>query len=345
MGRDTNVFAPNHSRACNVRDTTFLQNRVTTLLHWQQTADLDFTDDIALLSDEVEQAQELLRRIESECKRVGLCLNAKKTEVIYINTPEHEPLKLIDGRELKEASDFEYLGSWVNSTEGDIGQLDRRRHQPKLGRPWTTWRRSGIQRCLGRSRSLFLAPSSQSFSTSATHGRSPIPSRNLSMAVTPACCGQLSESPGRKKVSNVVLYGGLPRVGNKIAARRMQLVGHCQRHPEIKALKVVLWEPKHGRKRRGRQAISYVGVLKEDTGAETAGELATLMADWREWGSRIGARPWPTWWWWWWLTQRNHRSDSWRYELPDIGSPWTIISLSDNWDTSCPKKELTNVPH
>ena len=40
--------------------------------------------------------------------------------MIYINTPEHKPLKLIDGRELKEASDFKYPGSWVNSTEGDI---------------------------------------------------------------------------------------------------------------------------------------------------------------------------------------------------------------------------------
>ena len=48
-------------------------------------------------------------------------------------------------------------------------------------------------------------------------------------------------------------------------------MGHCQRHPELKAHQVVLWEPKHGRKRRGRQAISFVGVLKKDTRARTGG--------------------------------------------------------------------------
>ena len=41
--------------------------------------DLDYADDISLLSDNVEQAQELLNRVEPECAKVGLRLNAKKT--------------------------------------------------------------------------------------------------------------------------------------------------------------------------------------------------------------------------------------------------------------------------
>jgi len=40
--------------------------------------DLDFADNIALLSDENEQAQELLLKVEKECKKVGLGLNARK---------------------------------------------------------------------------------------------------------------------------------------------------------------------------------------------------------------------------------------------------------------------------
>ena len=43
MVRDMyNVFALNHSRACNVRDTTLLQNLVTTLLHWHN--DVHFSE-------------------------------------------------------------------------------------------------------------------------------------------------------------------------------------------------------------------------------------------------------------------------------------------------------------
>ncbi|GFS09497.1 hypothetical protein ElyMa_001300100 [Elysia marginata] len=43
-------------------------------------ADLDFVDDISLLYDTVEQAQELLLRVEQECSRVGLGLNGLKTK-------------------------------------------------------------------------------------------------------------------------------------------------------------------------------------------------------------------------------------------------------------------------
>ena len=48
-------------------------------------ADLDYADDICLISDRVEKAQELLNRVEEECARVGLRLNSKKTEVITYN--------------------------------------------------------------------------------------------------------------------------------------------------------------------------------------------------------------------------------------------------------------------
>ncbi|XP_038077255.1 uncharacterized protein LOC119745105 [Patiria miniata] len=62
--------------------------------------DLDFADDIALMSDLVEQAQVLLHLVEAECLKVWLRLNTKKTECSIYNTPEHIPLKTLKGREL-----------------------------------------------------------------------------------------------------------------------------------------------------------------------------------------------------------------------------------------------------
>ena len=56
-------------------------------------SDLDFADDIALLSDNIIEAQELLSRVESECEKVGLHLNAKKTEYMVYNIGDHAPLK------------------------------------------------------------------------------------------------------------------------------------------------------------------------------------------------------------------------------------------------------------
>ena len=58
--------------------------------------------------------------VEEECARVGLRLNAKKTEVIAYNIPEPLRLKTRDGSSLKVVPDFEYLGSWVDLSDKDI---------------------------------------------------------------------------------------------------------------------------------------------------------------------------------------------------------------------------------
>ena len=59
--------------------------------------------------------------MKTECAKVGLRLNAKKTEYIAYNLPaEHPPLRTVDGTVLREVNDFKYLGSWVNSTDRDV---------------------------------------------------------------------------------------------------------------------------------------------------------------------------------------------------------------------------------
>ena len=84
-------------------------------------------------------------------------------------------------------------------------------------------------------------------------------------------------------IPNQQLYGDLPAVSNKIASRRLQLAGHCYRHPELSTQKLVLWEPTHGHRGRGRPNTTYIDTLKRDTGAFEASEIAVLMADKRLW--------------------------------------------------------------
>ena len=82
----------------------------------------------------------------------------------------------------------------------------------------------------------------------------------------------------------------LPAVSNKIASRRLQLAGHCYRHPELSTQKLVLWEPTHGHRGRGRPNTTYIDTLKRDTGAFEASEIATLMADKRLWKDLVVVR-------------------------------------------------------
>ena len=96
-------------------------------------ADLDFADDISLISDAVAEAQELLTRVETECKKVGLGLNGPKTKCLSYNIESPQPLYTRDGTELEYKSDFKYLGSWVDDSGKDMSH----------GKPSTECQRSG----------------------------------------------------------------------------------------------------------------------------------------------------------------------------------------------------------
>ena len=82
--------------------------------------DLDFADDIALLSEEIQKAQELLTCVENKATKIGLRLNNKKTEVTVYNIPTPSPLKTIGGKAIKITDNCKYLGSWMISSEQDI---------------------------------------------------------------------------------------------------------------------------------------------------------------------------------------------------------------------------------
>ena len=82
--------------------------------------DLDFADDIALISDQVQETQELLTRIEKATAKVGLCINVKKTVVMPFHQTDNVEIKTREGVKLKSVEEFKYLGAWMSSSEKDF---------------------------------------------------------------------------------------------------------------------------------------------------------------------------------------------------------------------------------
>ena len=97
----------------------------------------------------------------------------------------------------------------------------------------------------------------------------------------------------RDHLTNEELYRNIPKVSAKVTSRRLQLAGHCFRHPELPAHSVLLWQPTHGNRGRGRPAATYPRMLLRDTEVETYEELQTLMGNREMWSDISGARPWP----------------------------------------------------
>lgn len=69
--------------------------------------DIDFTDDIATISEEMDHAQDMLRSIELEGTKSGLKLNVKNTEMMLSNQ-DVQNVKSKDGNKIVD--NFKYLG-------------------------------------------------------------------------------------------------------------------------------------------------------------------------------------------------------------------------------------------
>ena len=81
-------------------------------------SDIDYADDLALTSDTIEEATQILHHLEVAAKEIGLRINAKKTEFISFN--QAGQIKSLDGSNIKSVEDFTYLGSCIISSDSDI---------------------------------------------------------------------------------------------------------------------------------------------------------------------------------------------------------------------------------
>ena len=76
--------------------------------------DLDFADDIALLSHRHRDIQVKTNDMATTGKQIGLKINASKTKILKINTKSNNPV-LLDTATIEEVSDFVYLGSKITA--------------------------------------------------------------------------------------------------------------------------------------------------------------------------------------------------------------------------------------
>ena len=246
--------------------------------------DVDFADDIALLSESIHSATELLHRVEMAAANIGLFINVGKTKVMTLNMGDQAgDLPSRSGETIDNVEDFVYLGSWISGTERDI-KVRKAKAWAALHRLKNIWK-SKLSKNL-KIRLFIAACESVLLYGSEAWTLTRAQEKSLDGTYTKMLRMVLGVT-WKDKVSNEVLYGRLPRLSDKIKSRRLKLAGHCVRHPEILANDLVLWEPEvgSGETKRGRPKQSYPSMLLRDVGTISKEELRTLMRDrdvWRE---------------------------------------------------------------
>ena len=86
----------------------------------------------------------------------------------------------------------------------------------------------------------------------------------------------------REKIKNKVLYKDIPPIAETIRQRRLRFAGHCWRKKDEVVHKLLLWNPNHGNRGRGRPRKSYTKQLAEDTGLDLQ-QLPAAMDDKEGW--------------------------------------------------------------
>nr|KAG5710957.1 hypothetical protein BaRGS_013691 [Batillaria attramentaria] len=84
---------------------------------WTQLEDLDFADDLALLSHNQQQMQDKTTELATTSSQVGLKIHGGKTKILKINTASSDSITL-DGNPLEEVEAFTYLGSIIDRQGG-----------------------------------------------------------------------------------------------------------------------------------------------------------------------------------------------------------------------------------
>jgi hypothetical protein len=87
--------------------------------------DLDYVDNICLLSHSQAQMQSKLNNLCYESKKAGLEINFSKTEELRMNTKSQRSIMLAN-KAIRRAHDFTYLGSNVSEDGGTCKDVETR---------------------------------------------------------------------------------------------------------------------------------------------------------------------------------------------------------------------------
>jgi len=119
-------------------------------IRWDFTTmleDLDFADDIALLSSTMDHIQHKTTRLEDNAAKVGLKLNNKKCKIMKTNSKSDNKLK-VGENEVEEVESFTYLGA--NITKDGVGTVDVKKRvalaSAQFKRLSNIWQASDISR-------------------------------------------------------------------------------------------------------------------------------------------------------------------------------------------------------
>jgi hypothetical protein len=272
--------------------TTTTQSR--TGIQWtlcEQLEDLDYADDLALLSHAQQQMQEKTNNVAATSAQVGLKIHRGKTKILKINTDKQIPVTL-DDEALEEVEAFTYLGSVIDKqggTEADV--------KVRIGKARAVF----IQlKNIWSSKQLSTQTKLRLFNTNvktvlfygAETWRTTVAVINKIQVFINSCLRKILRIYWPNTISNIDLWhktNQLP-VEDEIRKRRWRWIGHTLRKPPSNITRQALrWNPQ-GKRKRGRPRNTWRREMEADIKrmGHTWNQLEKRAEDRGAWRTLVG---------------------------------------------------------
>ena len=278
----------------------WLMKKVTeereTGIEWVEGAvleDLDYADDLGLVSQNFEDTQEKMTRLSRKAKVLGLKVSQKKTEILRINTEDRRSV-LLNGEALKDCDKFTYLGCVVSKTGGteedDDNRITKARNAfAKLRNIWNS--------------SIYMTKTKLKLFDAIV--KSALMYGCESWALT----GKLEKKlrvfqqkslrrimkvfyPNLVSNAEILRRSGQRDIVNEITDKKWRWVGHMARkHPEHLTCQAFNWQPV-GRRRRGRPRQTWRRAMEKEAAQALGVTFEQVLEDAPNrdhWGRHVAA--------------------------------------------------------
>lgn len=225
---------------------------------WEQLDDLDFADDIVLLSHTQTQMQEKSDTLSQTAIKLGLSPNTAKTQVIKIHTQTINPI-LMNGTALEEVEAFTYLGSVVDTTGGTDDDIRSRINKARVvfNMLRKIWSANNIS--TNTKMRIFNSSVKQVMLYGSETWRTTKHTTHRLQTFTNTCLRRILHIWWRDKVRNVDLWERTNQepIDVQIRKRKWSWIGHTLRKPAKDITRQALrWNPQ-GKRKQGRPRNSW----------------------------------------------------------------------------------------
>ena len=247
-----------------------------------QLDDLDFADDLALLSSTRQQMQAKTDTMAEKSAKIGLHVNRGKTKVMRVNNQSQEPISVY-GEPIEEVDFFIYLGSVVDKLGGTDADIKARKGKArsafkKMKNVWSSAMLS--TRIKVRIFNSTIKPVLMYGSETWRMNSTPI---NKVQSFVNSCLRKLLRIHWPEVITNQELWEKTRQtpVKEDITQRKWRWIGHTLRKPDGCITRQALtWNPQ-GSRRRGRPRNTWrrdIDRERERMGV-TWGELCKKAED------------------------------------------------------------------